>query len=121
MKRIYIEEAKNAIADYKYAYLQMMSEHILDEVSKLASIEWDELIEGYIFDDEKQLHIYREDDELVAVILDDDVEDAHYFDRRYELAGKYNTLGKNVIIREYLLADDDGQSYVAFTRLVGVE
>lgn len=121
MKRINIEEAKKLIFDYKYAYLQMMSEHILDEVSKLASIAWDELLEGYVFDDEKQLHIYREDDELVAVIIDDDMGEAHYIDREYELSKKYDALGKNVIIREYLLADDDGQSYVAATRLVSIE
>lgn len=122
MKRIKIEEAKTLIPEYKYAYLQMMSEHILDEVSNLDSIEWEELIEGYIFDDEKQLHIYRDDgDELVAVIIDDDMKDAHFIDRNYRLSEKNKTLGNSVIIREYLLADDDGQSYVAATRLVGIE
>lgn len=121
MKKINIEEAKMLIPAYKFAYLQMISEHILDEVLKLDSIEWDELIEGYIFNDESQLHIYRDDDELVAVIIDDDMEDIHFIDRKYELSKKYQKIGRNVIIREYLSADDDGQSYVVATRLVGIE
>lgn len=122
MKKINIEEAKIIISEYKYAYLQMMSEHILDEVSKLGSIDWEELIEGYVFDNEKQLHFYRDDgDELVAVIIDDDMDDAHIIDRKYKLSEKYKEFGKNVIIREYLLPDEDGQSYVVATRLLGME
>lgn len=120
MKVINIEEAKNLLQNYEYTYLQMMSEHILDRVSAVSSIEWDELIEAYFFNSDSQIHIFREDDEFIAV-LTDDMEDCHTFDRKYSLAGKYQNQGKCVIIREYLKADEDGQSYVAATRLLGIE
>lgn len=121
MKKISIDEVKSSMQNYEYAYLQMISEHILDKVVAISSVDWDELLEGYIFNDDSQIHIYREDDELKAVILSDDIEDAHIIDRRYELAGKYKGIGNKVIIREYLKADEDGQSYIAASRLVGIE
>lgn len=121
MKRISMDEVKNLLQNYEYVYLQMISEHILDYASSISSIEWDELLEGYLFNRDSQIHIYREEDELLAVLITDDVEDAHIIDRKYEIAKKYKTIGKNVIVREYLKADEDGQSYVAVTRLVGIE
>lgn len=120
MRKIDINEAKSLIRNYQYAYLQMMSEHILKPVSEIGEIDWSELIEGYVFNEDSQLHIFSEDDELVAVI-DDDIIGAHINDINYDLENKYGSIGKSVIVREYLMADEDGQTYVAATRLCGIE
>ena len=121
MNRIDMEKAKSMIVNYEYAYLQLISEHILERVDNITSIDWDELMEGYFFSEKGQIHIYREDDELVAVEINDDIADANILNRKYYIAGKYESMGKYVLIREYLLMDEDGQTYVAATRLVDIE
>lgn len=120
MKILDIQEAKSLIPDHDYAYLQLMSEHILDRTENIPDVKWDELVEAYYFNKDDQIHIYRDDDELKAV-LTGDIEGANIFERRYELSGRYKSLGDTVVIYEYLKGDEDGQCYVAGTRLVGIE
>ena len=48
-------------------------------------------------------------------------EHAEYIDKEYKLSGKYQNIGKLIKKREYFDYDEDGQVYVAYTRLVDVK
>ena len=71
------------------------------------------------FSKDGELHIFSTDAGEKAVEIRDDGRDC--IDVRYELEGKFRDKGQNLIIRKNLAYDEDGQSYVADTRLVGIE
>ena len=120
MKKISFDEAKNSISEYEYALVYMMSEFIFDRVDKISGINWDECMEAYCFGENGQLHFYKEDDEM-SVTEFEDTEDLKVVERRYSMASAFKGIGKNIVIKEYLEADEDGQTYVAYKRLSGVE
>ena len=72
-----------------------------------------------------QIHIFTGEDGLQAVCFTepenmiDNKEDI--IDKDYRLAGKYQKIGSRITKREYLDYDEDGQVYVAYTRLVDVK
>ena len=121
LKKVTFEEAKNRIQDYDYALIYEISEMLFDKVEKISEIYWDEVQEAYFFNEKSQMHIYLSDDVLEAIVYNETDEDVIFVDRRYELAGKFSTIGREVKERNYLEFDDDGQAFVAYSRLVSVK
>lgn len=119
VKKMELAEAKQQIAQMKYGLIYEISDVIFDCIDGIAEINWDEMIEGYFFNDKEQIYIYETEEGLQAVCFTEP-ENAGYVDKEYELAGKFQTLGKKVKKREYLDFDEDGQIYVAYTRLTDV-
>ena len=121
LKKVTFEEAKNRIQDYDYALIYEISEMLFDKVEKISEIYWDEVQEAYFFIEKSQMHIYLSDDVLEAIVYNETDEDVTFVDRRYELAGKFSNIGREVKERNYLEFDDDGQAFVAYSRLVSVK
>lgn len=121
LKKVTFEEAKNRIQDYDYALIYEISEMLFDKVEKISEIYWDEVQEAYFFNEKSQMHIYLSDDVLEAIVYNETDEDVTFVDRRYELAGKFSNIGREVKERNYLEFDDDGQAFVAYSRLVSVK
>lgn len=121
LKKVTFEEAKNRIQDYDYALISEISEMLFDKVGAISEIYWDEVQEAYFFNEKSQMHIYLSDDVLEAIVYNETDEDVIFVDRRYELAGKFSNIGREVKERNYLEFDDDGQAFVAYSRLVSVK
>ena len=134
---------------YRFALAYMISELRLMPVEDWTGIDLDECLEARIFGENAELHIFREDDKWMAVEVQDvavapedgeeeisnpDTEkvpgDA-FIDRAYALRGNMiqmisGTCGeevpkyKEIIVREYIDYDEDGQATTVKTRLVGL-
>ena len=115
-----LDDAKAQISKMKYALVYQISEVIFDKMEQIAEICWEECLEGYFFDETRQVHIFTGEDGLQAVCFTEP-EDAEYIDKDYKMAGKYQKIGSRITKREYLDYDEDGQVYVAYTRLVDVK
>lgn len=128
IKNIELEDVWQALDGYKYALIYGISEVSL---VKLRSGEVDgglldtqiipklkDCMEAYIFDSNKQIHLYRSSDKLVGVLCEDLPNIDSFFDRRYELTNKFVDEEKNIIVREYYEEDDDGQIRISYVRLV---
>ena len=119
VKKLTIDEVKSQISNMKYALVYEISRVVFDKIDKIATINWDVCLEGYFFDDNMQIHVYDTEDGLKAVSFTEP-EDAEFIDKEYDLSGKYQSVGKVIKKREYFDYDEDGQVYVAYTRLVDV-
>ena len=121
-----LDDAKAQVSKMEYALVYQISEVIFDRIEQIAEICWEECLEGYFFDETMQIHIFTGEDGLQAVcftepenMIDNNKEDI--IDKDYRLAGKYQKIGSRITKREYLDYDEDGQVYVAYTRLVDVK
>ena len=73
----------------------------------------------YFFDEKGQTHIVNDGEkEYAAVFATNDVP---YVEKCYDLIAKHSNVGQQVIVREYLGADDDGQTFVSYTALYGIK
>lgn len=107
------------MTDYKYALVYNISDMYFGEAQTCSGIDEEQVAEAFLFDEDKELHIYRESDELRLVRFMES-EHAAYdkIDCSYELRQK--DMGKKLIVREYLDYDEDGQVYVAFKRMIDI-
>lgn len=114
------EEISGSIAQYEFALVYMISGIRLCRTSKLPEMDWEECLEARFFDKEKELHIYKEDEELYAVeVTEEKGQDCLV--RRYQLANRFRETGNLLCVHEYLAYDEDGQAEVKLTRLAGIE
>lgn len=77
----------------------------------------DELLEARFFDEKRELHIWREPDGLRAVLAEE-TDEANPIRSEFEVTaalGGVQTLQQ----AQYLAYDEDGQAYIALTRLCG--
>lgn len=102
----------------------------LIKISEEVNIEelLDECYEARFFDEEREVRLLRDDDDAemtgkfgAFVIEEAGAGSCIRQDKKYVLANRYKGNGKSVIIRQYLIPDDDGQMCVVATRLVGIE
>lgn len=115
--RIDINTAKQKIKDYPYALLYMFSEVLLSETTDLGDVNWSECIEARFFGENGELRFWRESGSLVAATLSVQGETII---SGYALDGRYNSRWKDVIIKQFLDYDEDGQAYISGTMLAGL-
>ena len=130
IKSIEFGQAKAIAEKCAYALLYKIESIDLVKISEGVNIE-ELLVECYearFFDEEREVRFWREDDDAdmtgefgAAVIEEADAGVCIRQDKKYVLANRYKGIGKSVIIRQYLLPDEDGQMCVMVTRLVGIE
>ena len=130
IKSIEFGQAKAIAEKCAYALLYKIESIDLVKISEGVNIE-ELLVECYearFFDEEREVRILRDDDDAdmtgefgAAVIEEADAGVCIRQDKKYVLANRYKGIGKSVIIRQYLLPDEDGQMCVMVTRLVGIE
>ena len=130
IRSIEFGQAKAIAEKCAYALLYKIESIDLIKISEEVNIEelLDECYEARFFDEEREVRILRDDDDAdmtgefgAAVLEEADAGGCIRQDKKYVLANRYKGNGKAVIIRQYLLPDDDGQMCVVATRLVGIE
>ena len=115
VEKIDADKAQERLSDYKYALLYMMSELQLGRTTELQVPDWGECLEARFFDEEKELHIYEEDGDLLAVEVKGPLDDDCIV-KKYRLKD-----GRVLCVCEHLKYDEDGQAQAALTRLTGIE
>ena len=116
--RSYIE----ANRDNGYALIYLISEMHLCRMKELDvdSINWPECLEARLFCENSEVHIFETEDGRKAVLKEDDgTEDT--FVKKFQMSNKFKEMGDAICVKEYLSYDEDGQVYVALTRLSGIE
>ncbi len=120
VRRIEADTAIEQLKDYEFALIYMISGILLCRTSDLPEVDWEECMEARFFDKDKELHLYREDENLEAVeIVEENREDCLI--RKYQLANRFKAAGGLLCVHEYLDYDEDGQATVSLTRLAGIE
>lgn len=121
VKKIDIEDAKKNVSQYDYALIYQMSDVIFDKVVNIPTILWDEIVEAYFFNEKCQLHIYNDECELKAVEFNESSGEMKKIEKIYDISRKFAKIGSRIKIVEYLDNDEDGQIFVAYTRMATVE
>ena len=121
LRSVSLADAEALIKAYEYGLMIMISDMKLVAVDGLELPDWDECIEAYFFNEDGQLHIYRNEEEQLIGVVMEEKKDLNYHDVTYALAeNKKIFAGDKVIVREYLDVDEDGQTFVAYTRLKSI-
>lgn len=119
-EKVEFSKACTAIPEYEYALLYMISEIVLAKTDSIVEINWAECTEARFFSADKELHFFEVDGEMQAAeVSDGDGQDEMV--KEYELAGKFQDIGKTVLVKEYIDYDEDGQANVVLTRLQGIK
>ena len=119
-----LPELEKKAAQYPYVIAHMYSDIQCGE-SVHDKIEWNELVELRAFGEQGELHVYEENGGLKALEIvesgecsaDDTVV------KRYPVRRAVCSTGKRVelVVKEYLEADEDGQAVVVYTRPIRLE
>ena len=135
---------------YQYALVYMISELRLIPFSRWSSVDLDECMEARAFGKHSELHLFREDDEWKAVSIRDiqntvngkpqipafdpnpaSPNEPFIVESKFATIDRVHPIRQNckkevpdcteMIIREYISYDEDGQAVTARTRLVGLQ
>lgn len=117
---------------YKYCLIYYLNDLVFGDMDKIDEINKDILLEGFFFNDKKELHIFKDYDfddcdsdngGFKLIVTTDDGSDS--FTETFVLKRR---LGNNLIendydkieVINYLGYEDDGQAYIEYTSLKGV-
>jgi len=78
--------------------------------------DWEEVTEARFFDERGELHIWNDGDGFHSAKITEESDVGNAIDRLW-----INRAGNTLLSRQYLCADEDGQSYIALTRLLCYE
>ncbi len=115
MKITTIENLQQALQEAKalpWAWLRYLSRMYIGENPPAVSPH--ELVEGRFFGENMEIRLYNDGDGLAAVKFTDEPEDV-FLDTTVYLRWGF---GKELRKRRYVEFDEDGQAYIACTRLV---
>ncbi|WP_455542953.1 hypothetical protein [Intestinibacter sp.] len=122
---------KNYLLEHKYKYclIYYLNDLVFGDIDKIDKIEEDILVEAFFFNSEKELHIFENndfEDEGQRFKLVETKDDGSGFKEEFVLKKRIgNKLNKNkytkLIVNHYLEYEDDGQAYIKYTSLKGVE
>ena len=114
------EKAYESFRNYEYALIYMISRLKLCKTEELEEINWEECLEARFFSSDKELHIFEVEGEKKAVEVQDDGNE-DMLEKKFQLDNKFISVGKHVLVQEYLAYDNDGQVRGELTRLKGIE
>lgn len=123
LRKISFEEGKKMVQDYEYALIYYYSDKYFGKVCNLVEINWAECLEAYFFNKKGQMYMYESESAKMDAVVFEEEQGVTYncVDRKYEVANIFKAgTGKQIIIREYLNSDEDGQTFVEYTRLLDV-
>lgn len=123
-KKLY-EINKDDLLDegYKYALLYYLNDLYFGDIEDITEINKDILVEGFFFNENKELHFF-EDNGYEGVVTEHE-EDEDGFYEEYILKRRLgNNLLKNkydkLRVFNYIRYEDDGQAFIKYTALKGV-
>lgn len=116
------EKIAEDIKEYEFALIYGLSEMRLCRIAELSEEGFDmgDCVEARFFSGDKELHYFERNGLFRAL----EVRDAYGGEEnvtRYSIARRWQRCGKELLVKEYLDYDEDGQAYVAHTRLCGIE
>lgn len=124
-KSLYDIEKDELLNDgYKYALLYYLNDLYFGYIKDLTEFNKDILVEGFFFNEKKELHFF-EDNGFEGIITEcEDVEDG--FEEEYilkrALGNKLKTNKFNKLkVFNYISYEEDGQSFIKYTALKGVK
>lgn len=115
---ISVNEAISSANSYEHVLAYEFSRIVWGNPSEV-SVNWDECTEAYLFNEKEQIHVWNDGMEHKAAKLAGEDATDHYIDKKLLLADRFGK-DKMLIVREYLEPDEDGQVFVAYTRLLSV-
>lgn len=116
IKPIGLADAQEQSASYSYALLYMISGVRLCRAEELGQIDWEECQEARFFSEDRELHVFEGEDGMEAVEVSD-ADGNGVVIKEFLLDNRFSSVGRSVLVQEYLEYDEDGQAYVANTRL----
>ena len=119
MKRemLEVQEALHRGTILPFGWVCTLSKVMIGPVSPDLTLE--ELIEARLFDNRKEIRLFRQEGELSAAALTVEPDDL-VIEKAYSLRNA-KRFGSKLIVRKILDVDEDGQCYVAATMLAGWE
>ena len=114
MKRtvLTVDEALEQGKSMSYAYIARLSSVYVGPMPQVLPLE--ELTEARLFGEDGEIRIWKTEDVYAACLLEDG--GSNYIDRESPVISP--KFGKKITKRQYLAFDEDGQGYVAATRLL---
>lgn len=115
-----LEGSVSGIEKYEYALIYYFSKTVLDKTTDIlnAGISWDDVKEAYFFSEGRQLHIVNIENRMH--VIEFEANSTSFVEKKYVLNAHHQSVGKAVIVREYLDVDEDGQCFVGYTGLTGI-
>ena len=117
------EAARAECMSYENALVYMISRMLCGKTEQVADkINWEECTEARFFSEQGELHFFDYEGERKAVRVTEDEKEADCIDKAYGLTGKLKgaAIGQEVVVREYIEYDEDGQAVVGLTRLLTI-
>lgn len=120
------------LRQYEFAILNTISSFTLDRAQAFAETEipWQECLEAWFFSTDAALHFYEGEDGKEAVRITEGEASAEeaVLEQRYRISNykdckdrPFSRLGRVLVVKEYLYADEDGQMQVVLTRPAMIE
>lgn len=119
IEKLEIAAARDRIGGLNYATVQGISEYRIGKVADLKDFDEAECIEARFFSETEEIRFFRKDDDVKAVKVSDG--NADYMDEEYVMADNFAFAGKAVTVRKYIDEDEDGQVFIAATRLYKIK
>lgn len=115
-----MEDAILTMGKYHWGLFYRPSEVTLCRIADMDTGLISDSQEIRLFSETEELHIFLDQDRKAVHIKEEDTD--HTLTKAYTLNGKFaRSTGKNtLVVRQYLEEDEDGQVYIALTRLVDV-
>lgn len=110
--------AKERIKDLRFAVVQSLSEYKMGMARDLIDFDEKECVEARFFSEEEEVRFFRKGDSLESVRSTDD--GSCCLDEELVIADRFKAVGNEAVVRNYLEEDEDGQVYVAATRLCDI-
>lgn len=119
IRTISLHEAMAWAEGYPFVYLRMLSSVSMGNTSEiLPRICWEEVEEARFFGPSGELRVFDDGAALTAAVLEDGPHETEYSvqDRTCPLAHD-GAFGREIVVRDYLDYDGDGQLFVSASRL----
>lgn len=101
--------------EFKQAIIYNYDSVIVNELQNLL-IDADNIIEARLFDETKEIRIFKEDENLSGVIFIEDDGDKDIIIKEYILNNGDQCKYTKLKIKEYIDFDEDGQAYIKYVR-----
>lgn len=120
------------LRQYEFAILNTISSFTIDRARALADagIPWQECLEAWFFSPDSALHFYEGEDgqEAVRITEGEASTEEAVLEQRYRISDykdcndrPFSRMGRVLVVKEYLCADEDGQMQVVLTRPAMIE
>ena len=113
-EKLTAEEALQRGLSLPFALIRSVSSVSLGHTPE--QVETDGLLDARFFSDTQEVRLFRRDGQLQGAVLNQDADES-YREKIYKIENP--ALGREIVVRYELSADEDGQTYLSAARLAG--